>query len=128
MRVLLDTHLLLWAARDDARLSREARAWLLDPAHELLVSPVSTWEIAIKASLGRPDFTLDAAVLRRRLLDAGYLELDVTGAHAAEVAQLPLLHRDPFDRMLVAQARLEGAVLLTADDAVAAYGEPVRRV
>jgi PIN domain nuclease of toxin-antitoxin system len=93
-----------------------------------LFSAASVWEIAIKASLGRDDFTVDSRVLRRGLLDNGYEELPISGAHAAAVADLPLLHRDPFDRLLVAQAQVEGITLLTADALVARYPGPVRLV
>jgi PIN domain nuclease of toxin-antitoxin system len=101
---------------------------LEDPRHDLLFSAASLWEVTIKASLGRDDFTVDARVLRRGLLDNGYAELPVTGEHAVAVAGLPPLHRDPFDRLLVAQASVEGITLLTADPVVAKYPGPVRRV
>lgn len=128
MLLLLDTHILLWAAYQPERLSAVGNALLSDPVNTPLFSAASIWEVAIKAGLGRPDFTVDANVLRRALVENDYRELPVTGAHAAAVAGLPALHRDPFDRLLVAQARVEGVVLLTADQQVAAYGAPVRRV
>ena len=128
MKLLLDTQLLLWAAGTPERLSGQARPLLEDPANELLFSPVSLWEIAIKRGLGRTDFQVDARVLRRGLLDNGYVELPLTGEHAVAIEGLPPLHKDPFDRILVAQAMVEGVVLLTADTLVAQYPGPVRRV
>lgn len=128
MIILLDTHVLLWAAREPDRLGRTTRELLEDPANELAFSAASIWEVAIKHSLGRADFDIDPRVLRRGLLESGYRELEVTGLHGAAVADLPGIHRDPFDRMLVAQARVEGLTLLTADERVAAYGSPARLI
>jgi PIN domain nuclease of toxin-antitoxin system len=128
MKLLLDTHLLLWVAATPDRLSSPASSAVSDPANELIFSSASIWEIAIKQGLGRADFTADAGVLRRALLDNGYLELPVTGAHAVAVGGLPPIHRDPFDRLLVAQANVEGVTLLTTDATVARYPGPIRRV
>ncbi|WP_308467027.1 type II toxin-antitoxin system VapC family toxin [Rathayibacter soli] len=126
MRLLLDTHLVLWAAYSPARLSRRARALIKDSENALVFSALSIWEIAVKAGLGRPSFDIAPAVLRRALIEAGYLELDITIAHAVAVGQLPPIHHDPFDRVLVAQSsRVEGFTLLTADKRVAEYGAPV---
>ena len=119
MRLLLDTHLLLWAAGPSPRLSSLARRLIEDPDNELLASAASLWEIAIKSALRRPNSPLDASVFRRNLLNNGYQELAVTGEHAVAVASLPPLHRDPFDRMLVAQSIVEGIILLTSDPLVA---------
>lgn len=127
MKYLLDTQLLLWAAAEPTRLRPATRRLLRDDAHELLFSAASIWEVAIKRSLGREDFTAEPRVLRRALLDNGYAELPVTGAHAAAVLDLPAVHRDPFDRLLVAQAQVEGITLLTADPMVARYPGPIRR-
>jgi len=127
MKLLLDTHLLLWVAATPDRLSPPAASAVSDPANELIFSAASIWEIAIKQGLGRADFTADAGVLRRALLDNGYLELPVTGAHAVAVGGLPPIHRDPFDRLLVAQANVEGVTLLTTDATVARYPGPIRR-
>ena len=88
----------------------------------------SLWEVAIKSGLGRTDFDVDPRLLRRGLLENGYVELDVTGAHAAAVDLLPPIHKDPFDRILIAQARIEGIMLLTADEVVARYPGPIRAV
>lgn len=128
MKLLLDTHLLLWAAGDPARLPAAAHALIEDPDNALLFSAASLWEIAIKRGLGRDDFQADPRLLRRGLLDNGYEELPVAGEHAVAVDGLPLLHRDPFDRILVAQATVEGIALLTVDPVLAQYPGPVRHV
>lgn len=128
MTLLLDTHLLFWAAGNPARLSAEARALISDPDNALVFSAASLWEINIKAGLGREDFQVDPRLLRRGLLANGYQELPVTGEHANELERLPLLHRDPFDRILICQARVEGYTLLSADAVVVTYGAPVRGV
>lgn len=125
MKLLLDTHVLLWAAAG-AGLSPAAADMIDDPENQLLFSAASIWEVAIKSALGRPDFSLDPGVFRRALLESGYEEMSITGAHASAVVALPELHRDPFDRILVAQAIVEGAVLLTADQAVLAYPGPIQ--
>ncbi len=128
MKLLLDTHLLLWAAGSPDRLSATARSLLDAPLNELVFSSASLWEIAIKQGLARPDFQADARLLRRGLLDNGYQELAITSEHAASTAGLPPIHKDPFDRMLVSQATVEGITLLTADPVVAQYPGPVRMV
>ena len=128
MKLLLDTHLLLWAAGSPDQLSAVARLLLEDPSNELLFSAASLWEIAIKRSLGRFDFQVDARVLRRGLLDNGYQELAITAEHAVSIDSLPPVHKDPFDRILVAQAIVEGITLLMADAWVAKYPGPVRLV
>ena len=123
MRLLLDTHILLWAAVKPERLSRTAAACMESPDNQIMFSALSLWEIAIKTGRGRADFRIDAGLLRRTYLDNGYSELPVTGAHAAALAGLPPIHRDPFDRMLVAQANVEGFTLVTSDPVVAKYPE-----
>lgn len=128
MKLLLDTHLLLWAAGDPARLPASALAMIDDPANEPVFSAASLWEIAIKRGLGREDFRVDPRRLRRGLLDNGYVELPVTSEHALALDSLPPIHKDPFDRILVAQAVVEGMVLLTTDPIVARYQGPVREV
>jgi PIN domain nuclease of toxin-antitoxin system len=128
VKLLLDTQLLLWAAGEPKRLTARARKLLADPKHELLFSAASLWEIAIKRTLGRDDFQVEPRLLRRGLLDNGYLELPVTSQHAVSIDALPALHRDPFDRLLLAQAMTEGITLLTADAQLARYGAPVRKV
>ncbi len=128
MKLLLDTHLLLWAAGSPGRLPLAARLLLEETQNELLFSAASLWEIAIKNAFGRADFQVDARVLRRGLLDNGYQELAITSEHAVSIASLPPIHKDPFDRILVAQATVEGIVLLTMDAVVAQYPDPVRYV
>ena len=128
MRLLLDTHLLLWAAGRPIRLSTAARKLMGDPGNELMFSAASVWEIAIKRGLGRKDFQVDPRLLRRGLLDNGYAELLIGSDHAVAIDGLPPLHKDPFDRILVAQAIVEGITLLTADPLVAQYAGPIRRV
>lgn len=128
MKLLLDTHLLLWAAGDPGRLSDTASALISAPENELFFSAASLWEIAIKRGLGRSDFKVDARVLRRGLLDNGYSELPIGSEHAVAIDSLPPIHKDPFDRILVAQATVEGITLLTIDALVAQYPGPVQRV
>jgi PIN domain nuclease of toxin-antitoxin system len=128
VRLLLDTQLLLWAAGQPERLSAAARRLLNDPRHELLFSAASLWEIAIKHTLGREDFRVEPRLLRRGLLDNGYVELPITSQHAVSVDSLPPLHKDPFDRLLLAQALSEGITLVTGDAQLARYPGPVRKV
>lgn len=128
MRLLLDTQLLLWSAGFFERFSRDARDLLEAPESQLLFSAASLWEISIKHALGRADFRVDPFLLRRGLVDGGYEELPVTSAHALATVGLPALHRDPFDRVLIAQATVEGALLLTADTIIARYPGPIRLV
>ena len=158
MKLLLDTHILLWAVGTPERLSPRAFAMIDDPDAEPMVSAASLWEVAIKAGLAglrpsknppssdgqrmqpdceakprsrkleREDFQVDPAILRRGLLEHGYTELPISGAHATAVARLPHIHKDPFDRILVAQAQLEGITLLTTDAIVARYPAPILHV
>ena len=115
MRLLLDTHLLLWAAASSARLPREARELLQDDTNDVYYSAASIWEIAIKSSLRRKDFRIDLTQLLGILPEMGLIELPVTAAHATRVTELPLIHRDPFDRLLIAQSVAEPLTLLTND-------------
>ncbi|WP_375399128.1 type II toxin-antitoxin system VapC family toxin [uncultured Sphingomonas sp.] len=128
MRLLLDTHLLLWIAEGSARLSKMARALINDDGNVLMFSAVSIAEVSIKHALRRPDFTANPAGLRRGLTDNGYVELPLTSDHAVAVGALPPIHTDPFDRLLLAQAMAEGIVLLTGDAVLAEYPGPVRVV
>ena len=128
MRLLLDTHLLLWAAGEPDRLSARARTLMEDPGNDLVFSAASLWEITIKTGLGRADFQVDPHLLRRGLIENGYEELPITSQHALAVGQLPDVHRDPFDRILVAQATVEGLLLLTRDPLVKAYPGPIEAV
>ncbi|KFF49357.1 twitching motility protein PilT [Gammaproteobacteria bacterium MFB021] len=128
MNLLLDTHVLLWAAAEPNRLSAEAIALIDDNDNRLHFSAASLWEIVIKTGLKRADFQVDPHLLRRGLIDNGYLELPITSQHALAVSHLPDIHKDPFDRILVAQAESEGFLLLTADELVARYPGPIQRI
>jgi PIN domain nuclease of toxin-antitoxin system len=128
MTLLLDTHLLLWTAGSPERLSERAHQMIADPANTLWFSAASLWEITIKRSLGRADFRVEPRLFRRGLLDNGYVELPITGQHAIATEHLPPLHKDPFDRLIVAQAETEGVLLLTSDEVVAQYPGPIRKV
>ena len=118
-RLLLDTHVLLWALEDSQALSVDARQSIADTRNEVFVSAVSIWEMAIKRSLGKlraPDNLADT------VQEAGFAALPITLAHAEQAGMLPPHHRDPFDRMLVAQALAEGLVLVTDDALIPKYG------
>lgn len=128
MRLLLDTHILLWAAGQDDRLSPAARRLLERPGNELVFSAASLWEVALKRQGGKSDFGAEPAVLRRTLLESGYVELPITGIHAAATSTLPPIHKDPFDRLLLAQAMTEGMTLVTADKVLSRYPGPIRSV
>ena len=128
MNCLLDTHLLLWAASEPEKLSAKALQWIESPENDLYFSSASFWEIAIKNQLGRADFKLDARLLKRGLLDNGYVELSINTQHSLHINLLPTIHKDPFDRMLIAQATIEGMVLLTADATVAQYAGSIQNV
>jgi len=127
VNLLLDTRVLLWAAGEPDKLSDATRALLLDEANRLFFSVASIWEVIIKRGLERHDFRVDPARLRRLLVMNGYGEVALTSDHALAVGGLPALHRDPFDRILVAQARVEGMRLVTADAQIAQYGEGILR-
>ena len=128
MRVLLDTHVLLWALAEPRRLDAETRATIESGETEMLFSAASIWEIAIKSSLSRAGFAFDPDEIARAALDTGFIELAVRSNAAALVARLPLLHRDPFDRVLIAQAIVEPANLYTADPQLVPYSDLVRRI
>ena len=128
MKLLLDTQVLLWAAGEPKRLAAAARKLLNDPRNELIFSAASLWEIAIKNTLGRDDFRVEPRLLRRSLLDNGYVELPITSQHAVAIDSLPPLHKDPCDRLLLAQALSEGITLVTGDAQLARYPGPVRKV
>jgi PIN domain nuclease of toxin-antitoxin system len=128
MKLLLDTQVLLWAAGGSQSLSAAARALIDDAANELYFSAASLWEVVIKSALGRADFTVNARQLRRGLLDNNYIELPIQSEHVVAVDMLPSIHKDPFDRILISQALVEGIVLLTADPTVARYPGPIQTV
>lgn len=128
MNLILDTQILLWAAGVPEKLSYEVTAWLEDPQNTPYFSSASIWEIVIKRNLERPDFQVDPHLFRRGLLENGYMELPITSSHALAVAHLPQIHKDPFDRILIAQAEQEGFLLVTSDALVAQYPGPIRKV
>ncbi|MBT7204409.1 MAG: type II toxin-antitoxin system VapC family toxin [Deltaproteobacteria bacterium] len=126
--MLLDTHLLIWAASTPEQLSSEALSLLQNAKYQLYFSAVNLWEITIKHGLGRQDFRVDPSLLHRGLIENGYIELVVKSFHCIALEQLPAIHKDPFDRMLVAQAVSEGMLLLTSDSVVAEYPGPIQLV
>ena len=128
MTILPATNLVLWASDAPALLSQEAESLIVDPNNRIYFSAATIWEVAIKNALNKPDFAVDPEVLRQSLLANGYLELPISSAHAAAVRNLPPIHKDPFDRILIAQATLEGITLLTTDRKVAKYPGPIRKV
>ena len=128
MQLLLDTHLLVWAMGEPERLDTALVRLLEDPMNTPVFSVASLWELVIKRGLDRPDFQLEPPVLRHALLEAGWRELPVEAHHVLAVAQLPGLHLDPFDRLLLAQAQADGLLLITADQHLAQYPGPVRRM
>ena len=128
MKLLLDTHILLWSADRPEELSKEAVSLLANPENVLFFSATNIWEISIKNSLRRKDFPVDPGSFRRNLLANGYIELPITSEHCIAIQSLPPLHKDPFDRILIAQATVEGITLLTADRKVAKYPGPIRKV
>ena len=121
MRLLLDTHLLLWAVANNRRLPREARELLEDDNNDVYYSAASIWEIAIKCSLRRKDFRVDLTQFMRALPEMDLTELPTTAAHAARVAELPFIHRDPFDQLLIAQSIAGPLTLLTNDALLGRY-------
>ena len=128
MTILPDTNLVLWAFDAPTLLSQEAESLIADRSNRIYFSAATIWEVAIKNALNKPDFGVDPEVLRQSLLANGYLELPITSAHAAAMRNLPPIHKDPFDRILIAQATLEGITLLTTDRKVARYSGPIRQV
>lgn len=125
MKLLLDTHILLWAAGEPKKLPVKIRQLIEDEENTLFFSAASLWEIVIKNGLGRNDFQIEPRMFRSALMDNGYLEVPITSEHVLFVHDLPPLHKDPFDRILVAQSSIEGMALLTVDQAVIDYGGTV---
>jgi len=125
MRLLLDTHIALWAITDSPALPSEARRLILAPHNEIYVSAASIWEISIKHGLGRGDIPVSGGEAADYFAQAGYMTLDISTQHAVFVESLPLHHADPFDRMLVAQALSEPMRLLTHDKVVSLYSDTV---
>lgn len=128
MKFLLDTHFVIWVPVDDRRISSQARAILRNPADQFVFSVTSIWEIAIKRGLHRRDFMFDPREIRRLLIENGYEELTLQSRHVVAVDSLARIHKDPFDRILIAQAMVEGITLLTADPVIARYPGPIRKV
>jgi len=128
VRLLLDTHILIWALIEPVRLTPDVRATLEDPDHEIMFSAASIWEIAIKTALGRSDFRVAPRQIVEVALETGFVELAVQARAALRVESLPHHHRDPFDRLLVAQAMCEPAILYTADRQLAPYSELVKLI
>jgi len=128
VNLLLDTHLLLRAAGEPKRLSRAARRMIEDGENELYFSAASLWEVAINSRIGRGDFRADVRVLRRSLLDNNYREVQISSEHTVATVDLAPIHKDPFDRVLIAQARCEGVTLLATDPWVAQYAGPIKKV
>ncbi len=128
MKLLLDTHVLLWLASEPHRLSSEAVALIGSPENGVSFSVASLWEIAIKNAAGRSDFTVNLRRLRRNLVDNDYRELTIESEHVLALSDLPAIHKDPFDRILLAQAAAEGMTLLTSDAVLARYPGPVRKI
>jgi PIN domain nuclease of toxin-antitoxin system len=126
MSLLLDTHVLIWALDSPKRLAPEVRGEIEDPHNEIFFSAASIWEIAIKSGLGKLDFPHSAEAIAQGAIHTGFTELPVTAKHAAAVARLPTHHRDPFDRLLIAQALALPAHLLTVDAALGPYSDLVR--
>jgi len=128
MRLLLDTHVLLWALSVPKHLSKKARSEIENPANDVMFSAASIWEIAIKWALNRSDFRVTPNEIVAAAIESGLRELPVRSTAAAHVATLPVHHRDPFDRLLVAQAVTEPAILYTADPQLEIYSELVHRI
>lgn len=126
MKLLLDTHLLLWTAAHPDKLSKEAMELISARENILHYSAAILWEVAIKSAMGRQDFHVDTRRFRRLSQAHRYLEVSIDGDHATAVEALPPLHKDPFDRMLIAQARSDALLLITSDSVLGNYGEGVR--
>jgi PIN domain nuclease of toxin-antitoxin system len=128
MRLLLDSHLLVWLSAETAKLPTTARQLIEDSENMLFFSSASLWELMVKYALGKNDIPVHPRVLHRALLGNNFTELPVTGFYALAVENLPSIHKDPFDRILIAQAMSEGMTLLTSDETVALYNAPVQLV
>lgn len=125
MKILLDTHVLLWLARDDKdKFSTHTIDLLEDFTNQLYFSTASLWEVAIKSSLGKPTFNVDVQLLAQGLLSVGCYELPIALPHIMQSTRYPLIHKDPFDRLLLAQAETEQFYFLTADKLIIQYNKP----
>ncbi|MEN3150520.1 type II toxin-antitoxin system VapC family toxin [Neorhizobium sp. IRAMC:178] len=128
MRILLDSHLLVWLVGASDRLPLAAREIIENPDHDIFFSSASIWELSIKYSSGKIGLELPPRMLYQVLIESNFNELAVTASHALEIDSLPQIHKDPFDRILIAQSMSEGMLLLTSDEAIAKYGGPIRFV
>ena len=128
MKYLLDTHIILWAGFDVKRLSRKAKSILENPENALYFSPISLWEISIKHEKHPEQMGITSERVREIAIKMGFIELPVRSRHGVDIAKLPDIHNDPFDRMLITQARSDGLYLISHDDKVIADGEPVVKV
>ena len=128
MKYLLDTHIILWAATDVKRLSRKAKTILEDMANVLYFSPISFWEISVKHAKHPDQMAITSEQARELAVKMGFIELPVRSRHGVDIANLPDIHNDPFDRMLITQARSDGLKLVSHDHKVAAYGEAIVKV
>jgi PIN domain nuclease of toxin-antitoxin system len=128
MTFLLDTHFVMWIPIEDRRIGRAALRILNDPGNTFVFSAVNLWEIAIKRALKGAAFAYDPRAIRKHMLANGYVELPIEGSHAVAVDALPLIHNDPFDRLLIAQAVVEGITFLTRDRTIGRYPGPIRRI
>ena len=126
--LLLDTHIAMWSVEDSPRLSKKARRLIAEPENILFFSAITIWEISIKRGLGKHNFNYDPDEVRRTLLRDGYQELQLTSLQALSLKALPMIHRDPFDRILIAQALSEGLTLLTSEKTVAKYPGRIKLV
>jgi PIN domain nuclease of toxin-antitoxin system len=121
MKLLLDTQMLIWLLYWPDILPPNAGEIISDEKNDLFFSPASLWEVSIKHSQNKPDFQLNARLMQENLLDKGCLEVPITSSHTISAGELPLLHKDPFDRLLIAQALIENLSLLTSDEKIAEY-------
>jgi len=123
VKLLLDTNILLWAAADT--LPKAASEFILNEENELYYSSASIWEVVIKHGLKRPDFKADPHLLHTALQENGYIQIPISSEHSLITGTLPMIHKDPFDRILIAQSIVEGISLLTSDEIIAQYPAPV---
>lgn len=128
MRILLDSNLLVWISEESPRLPKVVERLLEDDEHRFFFSAVSLWELAIKSALGKSDYRVDVMQLYSELVDNEYEELPLNSRHAFALAGLPAIHKDPFDRMLIAQSISEGMLLLTSDETIARYSGAIQLV
>jgi PIN domain nuclease of toxin-antitoxin system len=128
MKLLLDTQMLLWAVFWPELLPKKARQAIAGDENRLYFSPASLWEVSVKSAQNKPDFQVNARIMRSQLLGNGYEEITITSLHTVAIGDLPLLHKDPFDRILIAQARTENIRLLTSDAKIAEYPAPIEFV